>query len=52
MSYDAMMINLQPPVFKGKEEEWLEFIVKFKTLLLMKGCADAIQTNINPNHLL
>ena len=28
MSDDSMTINLQAPVFSGKEDEWLEFIVK------------------------
>ena len=45
MSDDAMTINLQAPVFNGKEEEWLEFIVNFQTFLVMKGRAEAIQTN-------
>ena len=40
-----MKINLQALVFNGKEEEWLEFIVKFQAFLVMKGCAEVIQTN-------
>ena len=28
MSDNTMTINLQAPVFSGKEEEWLDFIVK------------------------
>ena len=45
MSDNAMTINLQAPVFNGKEEEWSEFIVKFQAFLVMKGCTEAIQTN-------
>ena len=45
MSDNAMTINLQAPVFNGKEEEWPEFIVKFQAFLMMKGCAEVIQTN-------
>ena len=30
MKDDTMTINLKAPVFNGKEEEWPEFIVKFK----------------------
>ena len=29
MSDNAMTINLQAPVFNGKEKQWIEFIVKF-----------------------
>ena len=39
------MINLQALIFSGKEEEWLEIMVKFQAFLAMKGCAKAIQTN-------
>ena len=45
MSDNAMTINLQAPVFNGKEEEWPKFIVKFQAFLATKGCAEAIQTN-------
>ena len=40
------MINLQAPAFSGEKEEWSEFIVKFQTFLVMKGCTEAIQTNL------
>ena len=46
MSDDRMMINLQAPVFSGKEEEWPEFIVKFQAFLVTKGCAKGIQINV------
>ena len=42
MSDDTMMINLQAPVFNGKEEEWPEFIVNFQAFLATKGCAEVI----------
>ena len=45
MNDNAMTINLQAPVFNSKEEEWLEFKVKFQAFLAMKGCTEAIQTN-------
>ena len=41
MSDDTMTINLQAPVFYGKEEEWPEFIVKFQAFLAIK-CTEAI----------
>ena len=40
-----MTINLQAPVFGGKEEEWPKFIVKFQSFLVTKGCTEVIQTN-------
>ena len=43
-----MTINIQDPVFNGKEKEWLEFIVKFQAFWEMKRCAEAIQTNFSP----
>ena len=45
MSDDNMTINLQAPIFSGKEEEWPEFNVKLQAYLATKGCTDAIQTN-------
>ena len=45
MSDDSITINLQAPVFSGKEGEWLESIVKFHAFLATKGCAEVIQTN-------
>ena len=45
MSDNAMTMNLQSPVFNGKEEEWPEFMVKFQAFLAMKGCTEVIQTN-------
>ena len=41
-----MTINLQAPVFRGNEEEWLEFIVKFKSFFWTKGWIEVIQTNL------
>ena len=41
-----MTTNLQAPIFNGKEEEYPEFIVKLQAFLVMKGCAEAIQTNL------
>ena len=35
--------------FSGKEEEWLEFILKFQAFLVTKECAEAIQTNFKWN---
>ena len=40
-----MTIILQVSVFTGKEEDWLEFIVKLQAFLSINGCADALQTN-------
>ena len=45
MSDDSMTINLQAPVFSGKEEEWLESIVKFQAFLGTKVYTEVIQTN-------
>ena len=45
MSDDAMMINLQAPVFNGEEEKWPEFIMKSLAFLAMKECAGVIQIN-------
>ena len=42
MSDDSRTINLQDPVFSGKEEKWPEFIVKFKAFLATKGCTEMI----------
>ena len=42
---DSMTINLQAPIFSGKEEEWPEFIVKFQALLVTKRCTEEIKTN-------
>ena len=40
MSDNAMMINLQAPIFNSEEKEWMEFTVKFHTFLVMKGCTE------------
>ena len=45
MSDNSMTINLQAPVFSGKEEERPEFIVKFQAFLRMNGYAEVIQPN-------
>ena len=51
MSDNAVTINLQASVFHDKEEEWLEFIEKFQTFLVMRGCPEVIKTNFKPKLL-
>ena len=45
MNYNTMTINLQAPVFNGKEDKWPKFIVKFQEFLATKGYTEVIQTN-------
>ena len=46
MSDDSMLINLEAHVFSGKEGGGMARIhIKFKALLVTKGCTEVIQTN-------
>ena len=44
MSDEHLVVSLWATVFNGKEKEWLEFIVEFQALLVIKHCVEAIKT--------